>query len=75
MRQIAFVITALQLPSNTVDVPEVNHVNKSTVTALVDFHKGTYVWPEEFTVMAHQVPVGDENHPLYPRVEEFEGCC
>ena len=25
----------------------------------MDFHKGTYVWPEEFTIMAHQVLAAD----------------
>ena len=40
-------------------VPDVDHVSKETIHALVDFHEGKYTILETYSVLAHQVLAAD----------------
>ena len=49
----------MQYPAERVEVPRVDHVSKEIIQSLVDFHEYKYVWPERFSVIAHQVLAAD----------------
>ena len=49
----------LQLLGLRIEVPNLFHISKETILALVDFHQCKYTWPASYSTLAHHLLAAD----------------